>query len=330
MSGAHEARVVVTYAADEAERAAQRAEFDALGGVTFLVDLQGEARTAALGAAEALICWRLDRDLRPGEAQTATRARLVQLMSAGADHVDFGALPPGAQLASNVGAYADPMAEHALAMVLALAKRLPANHTRLAAGEFAQEATLRLRGGVAAIVGFGGIGRACARLLRCLGMRIQAINTSGRTDEDVEFVGTLDDLERVLRAAHVVVLSIPLTRATRGLIGARELGWMRPEAILVNVARGAVADEGALFEHLRANPSFTAGIDAWWDEPRGGGPFRPARPFLELPNVLGSPHNSGLVPGVMADAAVAAARNVARFLRGEPPAGLQRAEDYGS
>ena len=211
-------------------------------------------------------------------------------MSAGADTVDFDAVPATLIVAANVGAYAQPMAEHVLGMTLALAKRLQANHARLAAGEYpADPETTELRGAVAGIVGFGGIGRACADLLRPLGVRIHAINTSGRTDADVEFVGGPADLERVLRAADVVVVAIPLTLETRGLIGARELAWMKPTAVLINVARAAIIDETALYEHLVATPGFSAGIDVWWDEPERGAAFHQRLPFLELPERAGIP-----------------------------------------
>lgn len=323
--------VVVTYPATPDERSAYAAALAGLAEVRHLADLAADddaGRTALLGAAEALVAWSPGRELRPADRGALGRVGLIQLLSAGADGVDFDALPAGVPVAGNVGAYAEPMAEHALAMTLALAKDLSRNHGRLAAGAFEVAETRRLRGAVAGIVGFGGIGKACARLFRCLGMRVHAINTSGRADEDMEFVGTLGHLERVLRAADVALLSIPLTRTTRGLIGARELGWMKPDAILVNVARGAVVDETALHEHLLANPRFSAAIDTWWDEPRRGEPFAPRLPFLALPNVLGSPHNSGIVPGIMAEAAATAGRNVARFLRGEPVAGLQDPLDY--
>jgi phosphoglycerate dehydrogenase-like enzyme len=124
------------------------------------------------------------------------------------------------------------------------------------------------------------------------------------------------------------VVSLPLTTATRGLIGAAELAAMKPDAILVNVARGAIVDEDALFGHLQAHPDFTAGIDAWWDEPGYGRPFRPRLPFLSLPNVLGSPHNSGLVPGMVSESMAAAAKNVAAFLAGQPVHGIQDPADY--
>jgi glycerate dehydrogenase len=320
---------VVTFHADEVQRNAITKTLAPLGGAAFLSDAPDDsARSAALSGAEALISWFPRRELSPADRSALNGVRLIQLLSAGADHVDFAALPGGVTVAGNVGAYAAPMAEHALGMAVALAKRLPRNHAKLASGTFDMAPTLRLDGGVAAILGFGGIGRACARLFRALGMRIYAVNTSGRAGEPVDFAGTLADLEHVLSAADIAVVALPLTRATRGLIGARELGWMKPEAVLVNVARGAIIDEDALFAHLETHPEFSAGIDAWWEEPGNGKPFHPRLPFLELPNVLGSPHNSGIVPGGLADATRAAAANVAAFLRGEPIRGIQDPADY--
>ena len=89
-----------------------------------------------------------------------------------------------------------------------------------------------------------------------------------------------------------------------------------------------VSPDAALFEHLRSNPSFSAGIDAWWTEPFSAGEFRVDRPFFDLPNVLGSPHNSALVPGILEHAARMATENVARYLRGEPVRGVVNREDY--
>jgi phosphoglycerate dehydrogenase-like enzyme len=292
-----------------------------------VVELPEEERARTLAAADALLVWDWRREFHPDEGPTLG-TRFVQLLSAGADQLPFDQLPPKAVIASNVGAYAEPMAEHALAMSLALLKRLPEGHAKLAAGVWDQSTPSRwVRGAVCGILGFGGIGKATGRLMRALGVRVHAINTSGRTNEPVDFVGTLDDLDAVLAAADVLVIALPLSRRTSGLIGARELGLMKPRAVLVNVARGRIVDQAALYEHLRAHPEFSAGIDAWWVEPFGSGEFRVEHPFFELPNLLGSPHNSALVPGILDEATRRAAANVLRFVRGEPVTGVVRAED---
>ncbi len=296
--------------------------------VEFVAGQEDAPRARVLGEAEALLAWRWSAEIRPEERPVLGRLRFLQLISAGADGLPFGEIPKGVTVAGNVGAYAEPMAEHVQAMALALAKRLPQRHAEMARGEFDSYApSMSLDGAVCAILGYGGIGRAVARLMPALGARIHAINTTGRAEEGVERAGTLDDLDAVLGAADVLVICLPLTVRTRGLIGARELGLMKPDAILVNVARGAIVDEAALYEHLRTHPEFRAGLDVWWHEPPDGR-FRTDHPFFELPNLLGSPHNSAIVPGVLETAARRAAENVGRYLRGEPFTGLMRREDY--
>jgi glycerate dehydrogenase len=221
------------------------------------------------------------------------------------------------------------MAEHVLAMILAVYKNLADRHDKLVNGVFDHESENRtLRGSICAILGFGGIGKATARLLRCFGVGILAINTSGRTEEQVQFIGTMKDIEHVLRLADIIVIALPLTHSTRGLIGKRELGWMKNNATLVNVARADIVDEAALFQKLKNYPSFNAAIDTWWVEPFSGGKFHTTHPFLTLPNVLGSPHNSGLVPMAMITAATFAAENVRRFIDHEPLQGVITRDDY--
>jgi len=243
--------------------------------------------------------------------------------------VPFARIPPGIAVAGNAGGWAEPMTEHVLAMILALAKRLLVEQDELRRGAFNQQVPTReLSGGTCAILGFGGIGRAVAPLARALGMRVFAVNSKGTGSESVDFIGTLGDLEHVLRAADVVVVTLPLTGATRGLIGSRELGWMRPDATLVNVARGSIIDEEALYRRLLKYPGFSAGVDVWWDEPFLDDRLRVGHPFLELPNFLGSPHNSGIVPGWFELGLGRAAENVRRYLLGEPFVGLVRREDY--
>jgi len=103
---------------------------------------------------------------------------------------------------------------------------------------------------------------------------------------------------------------------------------MQPDAILINVARGPVIDEQSLYLHLVQNPGFSAGIDTWWTEPLRGAKFKVNYPFFDLPNFLGSPHNSSITPGTMAHAVRLAAQNTADFLSGGRITGAVKREDH--
>ncbi len=324
--------VVVTF---DASAEGREAIADVLGDVAeirHLGELPTDERAGALSSADALIGLNPLRDLGDGELALITDVKLVQLIAAGVDFIRFDLLPPSLPMASNAGAWAEPIAEHAVAMALAAAKRLTRRQQDLSDGIFEQtRLNLTLKGGVLGILGYGGIGRATARLMHGLGMRIHAINRRGQIDDQddppIEFVGGPDSLNRVLAAADVLLVSTPLTAATEGLIGAAELALMKETATIINVARGEIIDEAALYAHLKAHPEFTACIDAWWVEPIRHGEFRMDHPFLELPNVIGSPHNSFSVPGAVRAAIGQAAENVKRALAGEPVKNLVVRED---
>jgi glycerate dehydrogenase len=320
--------LAVTFEANARSRALIVELLEGAADPVWLADLDEQARAAALAAADALLARDTGKELRPQEAALVGDARLIQFMTAGVDHIPLSQFPAGVPIANNGGAYADSMAEHALAMTLAAAKRLLIEHNALVAGEFNQFKPNRsLRGMVCGILGFGGIGVATARLMRGLGLRIHAINRSGRTNEDVDWIGTQDNLPFFLSTADVLVISAPLTRRTLGMLGAAELAIMKPDAILVNLARGELIDEAALFAHLQAYPGFFACIDAWWVEPVRHGTFRMDHPFLTLPNVIGSPHNSGSVPGNFEGGLRNAIANIRSVLNGEAPRHLVRDEE---
>jgi phosphoglycerate dehydrogenase-like enzyme len=212
------------------------------------------------------------------------------------------------------------MSEHIVALALAAAKRLFIEHAKLKHGEFNQGSANRmLRGGVCGILGFGNVGVATARLMRAFGMKIHAINRRGASDEPTDWIATADLLDEMLRVADVLVISAALTTATEGLIGARELDLMKENAILINVARGEIIDEGALYAHLVAHPHFFAGIDAWWVEPVRHGRFAMGHPFLDLPNVIGSPHNSAGGGAWRDEYLRRAVQNCRRAILGETP-----------
>src|SRR5258705_12787303 len=118
------------------------------------------------------------------------------------------------------------------------------------------------------------------------------INRRGASNAPTDWIGKAERLDEMLRVADVLVISAALTTATEGLIGARELDLLKENAILINVARGEVIDEGAVYAHLVAHPHFFAGMEAWWVETVGHGGFAMGHPFLDVPNVIGCRQNS--------------------------------------
>jgi len=321
--------VLVTFRVQGEDKEALAKAVGEASRVVFLSDVSPQNRSKELANADVLVSWNVEEELRPEEFKLLEHVKMLQLLSAGVDHLPFSALPLGLMIASNAGAYAEPMAEHVVAMILAITKNLSDRQEKLRRGTFDQTNMNRmLRGSAVAILGFGGIGKAVARLLRCFDVKIYALNTSGRTDERVDFVGTLKDLEHVLRFADIVIVTLPLMKATRKLIGQEQLGWMKKDAVLVNVARADIIDEAALYGKLKENPQFSAAIDVWWTEPLRHGKFSTNYPFLDLPNVLGSPHNSGIVLRSFQKGTMHAVKNVKRFLNHEAVLGVVKGEDY--
>ncbi len=321
--------LVVTHKPGSKEQELLGERLGELVQLTFIKGLAPQKREEALAKADVLFAWNPPKELSEDEYARMKNLRFIQLISAGANHVPFSLIPKEIVIASNVGAFAEPMAEHVLAMVLALSKQLFVQHEKLKRGEFDDVSTSRtLRGSVCGVLGFGRIGQATARLLRALGARIYGINSSGKSPEPTDFIGTLKELKYVLESSDVVVIALPLNRSTKGLIGSRELSWMKSRAILINVARGDILDEGPLYERLVRDPEFMVGIESWWIEPFSHGEFRTNYPFFDLPNFLGCPHNSAKVPGIMLEATRLAVENVMRFLKQEPLRGIVRREDY--
>jgi phosphoglycerate dehydrogenase-like enzyme len=179
-------------------------------------------------------------------------------------------------------------------------------------------------GRTVAIVGFGRIGKALAARARAFGMRIVAVNRSGRAAPEADRVLRFDRLGEGVAEADYIVLACPLTDETRGLIDAGVLAQMRPTAFLINVARGEVADEQALWEALARGRIGGALLDTWYRYPTPAEPEpRPSRfSFETLANVRCTPHMSGWTEGLMARRYRAMADNIARFARGEPLANV--------
>jgi phosphoglycerate dehydrogenase-like enzyme len=167
-----------------------------------------------------------------------------------------------------------------------------------------------------------------ARLARGIGMKVHAINRRGRSEEPTDWIGTPDQLDLLLTKSDVLVICTPLTPATLGMLDAPQLALMKEDAILVNVARGEIVDERALYQRLVAFPKFSACIDAWWIEPIRHGTFRMDQAFMSLPNVIGSPHNSAAaIAGTGVVGLQRAIANIKRALAGQTPLYLVPPED---
>lgn len=315
--------LLVTFSVDDAEYRALRDALPETVALSTIDDVDESDRPAAVEAADALLSRVPHRELSAEAFARIHEGQIVQLGSAGIDHVPVDRFPDGVVVLSNAGVYAEPMAEHALAIYLALSKRLLIEHRKLEAGEFDQfRPNRRVDGSVCAIFGFGAAGEAAARLLKPLGVRILAINRSGDSDVSTDFIGTPDDLDDVLERCDGLLITAALTPETRGAITREKLQLMDDDGMLINIARGEIVDQQDLYEHLKANPEFQAGIESWWTEPVRHGEFDLEYPLLDLPNVLGCPHNASQVPGIHEHALRTAAQNIAAALEGGAPENL--------
>ena len=313
-------RVLFAVAMD-AERRAAVAE-KALGAFdpVILENLPDDERGDAWATADVVVCMGFPREFPVDLRERAPKLRMIQALVAGVDHLPFERFPQAVVVCSNAGAYSIPVAEHAMALLLAAAKDIPARTDEIRRGIFDQDVTNKgLAGATALILGVGGIGSEIARRCKAFDMRVVGIARSRSSRGIADEVGTPEDLPRFLPQADAVFLALPLTRATAGLVDRRFLARMKADAILVNIARGKLIVEDDLFEHLKAHPKFRAALDTWWTYPdtREGRPYH--RPFHELPNVVMTPHIAPAVPGQRQRAMDAALDNVLRFLRGEEP-----------
>ncbi len=269
---------------------------------------------------EALLVGATDRELPDAVPSETPQLRFVQRIFTGLDDFPFARFPPAVAVAGNVGAFAPFVAEHAVALVLGLAKQLLPNFALVRAGRLRPVPSNRpLLGRTALILGFGEIGREVAARLRSFGMTIEGVSRTGEAKGGADRMFPAAALSEALARADVAVDCRPLTRATRASIGGAQFSAMKPAAILVNVGRAATVDEEALYRHLQGNPEFRAGFDPWWDEDFATGTLRTRFPFPELPNFLGTPHNAGIGAEIRGRVLTMAAENLARFFAGAAP-----------
>ena len=282
-----------------------------------------------LSGVEVLVTMGFTREM--GEA--AKRLRLVQVPGAGFDRIDRSALPAGAFLA-NVYGHETGIAEYVIGAMLALTRSFARLDAALRRGTWESQWSIgtpappawpELSGRTLGILGYGRIGQCLGRRARAFDMEICAIRRDVRrsTEDELTLLGGLEILDEVLGRSDYLVIALPASPETRGLIGREQLRAMKPSAVLVNVSRAEIVDEEALYRALAGRAIAAAALDVWYRYPTQAGPTLPARqPFHDLPNVLMTPHVSGWTEGMLSARAKLIAENIHRTARGEPPVNL--------
>jgi phosphoglycerate dehydrogenase-like enzyme len=277
-------------------------------GVSVHIAATPSEAAGAVADAEILYAWKFPPQLYA----KAGRLKWLQVMGAGVDWALVPELPEHVQITRAPGVFGPWMAEYVLAWCLWVTQRLKpyrdAQRQRRWDDHVLPE---RLGGKTVTIVGLGDIGRDIARAARGLGMRVLGVSRRGRPVREATRMYSVAAMTRALREADFVVLLLPLTPETRGIIGADALAAMKSTAWLINIARGAVADEGALMQALEQRRIAGAVLDVFDREP-----LPPSHPLWKMDNVVVTPHISG--PST-ADALTPVFNdNLARYLAGRP------------
>ena len=240
--------------------------------------------------------------------QTCPRVRLVSIWGTGTDNVDLiAAQRHGVTITNTPGVSAISIAEHALALMLAVARRIPGQDGAVRKGSWPRGSSMELYSKTLGVIGLGAIGRRFAQLGQAIGMRVVAWTMHPNPELGFELV----EFERLLRMSDVISLHLRLSPETRGMIGAREFGLMKPTAILVNTARGAIVDEEALVKALSMERIYGAGLDVFAHEPLPTG-----HSLSTLSNVVLTPHSAGITQEALEAGLHLAVRNVLSFLTG--------------
>lgn len=254
------------------------------------------------------------------------KLRLVHIPAAGLDAVDLAAVPQGCRVC-NVFEHDIGVSEYVMAAMLYFTIGLVSKSERFRSGSWTDSPRVgapfrpELAGRTVGLIGYGHIGRAVARRAKAFGLRVMAlVRTRRDLDPPPDWLGEPGELPALLEAADFVVIACPLNEATRGLIGRSEFAHMKPDAVLINVARGPIVDEDALYEALASRTIRGAVLDVWYRYPEpGAAAVRPARrPFHHLDNVVMTPHCSGWTEGLMERRFAVIIDNIQRLRDGRP------------
>jgi D-3-phosphoglycerate dehydrogenase len=267
-----------------------------------------------IGGARAAINIRAHARFGDGVFAACPALKLVSVWGTGTDNIDVHAAGMrGVTVCNTPGINAFAVAEHALTLMLTVARKIPLLDAETRQGRWPREMLTQLVGKTLGVFGMGAIGARVATLGRGIGMTVLGWSAQG-DEARIRAAGARPATkDEILQTADVVSLHVRLTPETRGFLGKKELGLMKRTAILVNTGRGPLVDRDALVAALKEHRLLGAGLDVFHQEPL------PADdPIAALPNVVCSPHNAGQTPEVIRDGLLAAVENVENFLRGKP------------
>jgi D-3-phosphoglycerate dehydrogenase len=244
--------------------------------------------------------------------EACTDLKMIAVLGIGTDNIDLPAASRlGIKVTNTPGYSAVAVAEHALTLMLSVARRIPQHQQELHSGRWTRIPMIQLHGKCLGLIGFGSIGRQMASLAKGIGMSVFAWtlhpDRERAAQAGIEFV----PWEQILSISDVLSIHIRASEKTRHLINRQAFTKMKPNCILVNTARASIVDSDAMLEALKAGLLAGAGLDVYDQEP-----LPPDNPLLSLPNVVLSPHNSGMTPEAIQRGNEMVVENVVAFLEG--------------
>lgn len=242
------------------------------------------------------------------------RLEMISIWGTGTDNVDLDAAGRrGITVTNTPGVNAFTVAEHTLALMLAVARRIPKIDREMRAGGWPRELLTQLLGKTLGVFGTGTIGARVIALGKAIGMEALAWSARGDQARLATLGARAASKEELLREADVISLHLRLAPETRGFLGRKEFTLMKKSAILINTGRGPLVERDALLDALATGKIAGAGLDVFHDEP-----LKAADPLLARDTVVLSPHNAGQTPEVIRDGLLRTVVNVENFLKGQP------------